>query len=112
MTLRPLKLLSSMAAREVLGELIRGFSAQTGQSVAAEAAGGVEVAKRIQAGEDADVVVLADAAIDKLIAGGQLRAAGWTSRNPESPLRCAAAPGGLISAPKRRCRRRCWRQVR
>ena len=42
--------------------------------MAAEAAGGVEVAKRIQAGEDADVVVLADAAIDKLIAGGQLRA--------------------------------------
>ena len=74
MTLRPLKFLSSMAAREVLAELIRGFSAQTGQSVAAEAAGGVEVAKRIQAGEDADVVVLADAAIDKLIAGGQLRA--------------------------------------
>ncbi len=70
----PLKLLSSMAAREVLAELIKGFTAQTGQPVDAEAAGGREVAKRIQAGEAADVVVLSDAAIDKLIAGAQLRA--------------------------------------
>jgi molybdate transport system substrate-binding protein len=74
MTLRPLKLLSSMAAREVLAELVRGFTAQTGQPVAAEAAGGVEVAKRVQAGDSADVVVLSDTAIDKLIAGAQLRA--------------------------------------
>jgi molybdate transport system substrate-binding protein len=74
MTARPLKLLSSMAAREVLAELIRAFTAQTGQAVAAEAAGGVEVAKRIQAGDDADVVVLSDGAIDKLIAAGKLRA--------------------------------------
>jgi molybdate transport system substrate-binding protein len=74
MTLRPLKLLSSMAAREVLAELINGFTARSGQSVIATAAGGVEVTKRIQAGEDADVVVLSDSAIDKLIAGSQLRA--------------------------------------
>jgi molybdate transport system substrate-binding protein len=68
-----LKLLSSMAAREVLAELIKGFTAQTGQRVAVEAAGGVEVAKRIQGGEAADVVVLSDSAIDKLIAAAQLR---------------------------------------
>jgi molybdate transport system substrate-binding protein len=74
MSARPLKLLSSMAAREVLAELIRGFTAQTGQPVAAAAAGGVEVAKRMQTGDDADIVVLSDTAIDKLIAGGQLRA--------------------------------------
>jgi molybdate transport system substrate-binding protein len=74
MTLRPLKLLSSMAAREVLAELIKGFTARSGQPVIATAAGGVEVAKRIQAGEDADVVVLSDSAIDKLILGSQLRA--------------------------------------
>lgn len=71
---RPLKLLSSMAAREVLAELIDGFTARTGHPVKAEAAGGVEVARRIQEGEAADVVVLSDTAIDKLIAGGQLRA--------------------------------------
>jgi molybdate transport system substrate-binding protein len=63
-----------MAAREVLAELIKGFTAQTGQPVAAEAAGGVEVARRVQAGEAVDVVVLADTAIDKLIAGAQLLA--------------------------------------
>ena len=74
MTLAPVKVLSSMAAREVLAELIRGFPAQTGQPVAAEAAGGVDVAKRIQAGDDADVVVLSDTAIDKLIAAGLLAA--------------------------------------
>ena len=73
MTQRPLKLLSSMAAREVLAELIRGFTVQTGLPVTAAAAGGVEVAKRMQAGEDADIVVLSDTAIDKLIAAGQLR---------------------------------------
>src|SRR5580698_2012974 len=74
MPLPALKLLSSMAAREVLAELIRGFTAESGQPVTAEAAGGVEVAKRIQAGDAADVVVLADTAIDKLIAASALRA--------------------------------------
>lgn len=69
-----LKMLSSMAAREVLAELAKGYSAHSGQPVAAAAAGGVEVAKRVQAGEEVDVVVLSDTAIDKLIAGGQLRA--------------------------------------
>ncbi|HTY93376.1 MAG TPA: substrate-binding domain-containing protein [Steroidobacteraceae bacterium] len=73
MTQHPLKLLSSMAAREVLAELVRGYTARTGQAVAAEAAGGVEVANRILGGEHADVVVLSDTAIDKLIAASQLR---------------------------------------
>ncbi|HTC54164.1 MAG TPA: substrate-binding domain-containing protein [Steroidobacteraceae bacterium] len=74
MTTRALKVLSSMAAREVLAELIRGFITQSGQPVIAEAAGGVEVARRVQAGDEADVVVLADSAIDKLIAASALRA--------------------------------------
>ena len=74
MTMRALRVVSSMAARDVLAELITGFTAQTGHPVSAEAAGGVEVAKRIQAGEAADVVVLSDTAIDKLIAAAQLRA--------------------------------------
>ena len=69
---QPLKLVSSMAAREVLAELAAAFTRATGQPVSAEAGGGVEVAKRIAAGEAADVVVLSDTAIDKLIAGGSL----------------------------------------
>jgi molybdate transport system substrate-binding protein len=74
MNQHPLKVLSSMAAREVLAELIKGFSAASGQPVSAEAAGGVEVAKRIQGGERVDVAVLSDSAIDKLIAAAHLRA--------------------------------------
>src|ERR1700733_8996005 len=62
-----------MAAREVLAQLCNAFTAQTGRTVATEAAGGVDVAKRIQAGEAADVVVLSDTAIDKLIAESKLR---------------------------------------
>ena len=66
----PLKLISSMATREVLTELCALHQRATGQPVTAEAAGGVDVAKRVQAGELLDVVVLASNAIDTLIAGG------------------------------------------
>lgn len=61
-----------MATREVLSELAGQFERSTGQPVAAEAAGGVDVAKRVQAGEALDVVVLASNAIDKLIAEGKV----------------------------------------
>jgi molybdate transport system substrate-binding protein len=72
MTVAPLKLVSSMATREVLAELVAQYEQATAQSVAAEAAGGVDVAKRVQAGEAVDVVVLASDAIDKLIAAGKV----------------------------------------
>ena len=62
-----------MAAREVLAELSTLYAAITGHAVNAEAAGGVEVARRVAAGEGADVVVLANTAIDKLIAEGHLQ---------------------------------------
>ncbi len=74
MSSRPLKLISSMAAREVLGELAAQFERLNGQPVIAEAAGGVDVAKRVQADEPVDVVVLASNAIEKLIAEGKLLA--------------------------------------
>jgi molybdate transport system substrate-binding protein len=67
-----LKLLSSMATRELLAELAERYAQAAGVAVAAEAAGGVDVAKRVQAGEPVDVVVLASNAIDKLIAAGRL----------------------------------------
>lgn len=70
----PLKMLSSMATREVLSELAAQYEQGSGQPVAAEAAGGVDVAKRVQAGEALDVVVLASNAIDKLIAEGKVLA--------------------------------------
>jgi molybdate transport system substrate-binding protein len=63
-----------MAARELLAELAAAYEGTRGRPVIAEAAGGVEVAKRMQAGEAADVVVLANNAIDKLISEGKLLA--------------------------------------
>jgi molybdate transport system substrate-binding protein len=72
MSATPLKLLSSMATRELLNELAREYQRQTQQAVEAEAAGGVDVAKRVRAGEAVDVVVLSSTAIDSLIAAGSL----------------------------------------
>jgi molybdate transport system substrate-binding protein len=69
---RPLKLLSSMATRELLNELIARYERSAEQPVTAEAAGGVDVAKRVRAGEAVDVVVLSSTAIDSLIAAGSL----------------------------------------
>jgi molybdate transport system substrate-binding protein len=67
MTPPPLKLLSSMAARDVLREMASRYQLDTGRAVNTEAAGGVDVAKRVQGGEPVDVVVLASNVIDKLI---------------------------------------------
>ena len=74
MSATPLKLLSSMATREVLAALAADFERATGRAVHAEAAGGVDIANRVQAGESVDVVVLAANAIDTLIAAGRLLA--------------------------------------
>jgi molybdate transport system substrate-binding protein len=74
MTAIPLRLISSMATREVLAKLAARFQQDSGRAVVTEAAGGVDVAKRVQNGEEVDVVVLANTAIDKLIADGKLLA--------------------------------------
>jgi len=73
-----LKLLTSMASRELLLELCARFEAATSQRVSVEPAGGVEVAKRVRGGEDADVVVLARSAIDNLAQAGALIGTGIT----------------------------------
>ncbi len=59
-----------MATRQVLAELSTAFEGQTGQAVAIESVGGVDAARRVQAGEVFDAVMLASDAIDKLIASG------------------------------------------
>jgi molybdate transport system substrate-binding protein len=71
-TTTPLKLLSSMATRELLVELAARYARDCDQLVIAEATGGVDAARRVQAGEALDIVVLAANAIDKLIAAGKL----------------------------------------
>jgi molybdate transport system substrate-binding protein len=67
-----LQLLSSMATRELLVDLATQYARASSQSVDARAAGGVDVARRVGAGEPVDVVVLASDAIDKLVAQGRL----------------------------------------
>ena len=69
----PLRLtgISSMATRAVLNELAAAYR-QAGVELAIESVGGVDAAKRVQAGEAFDIVVLAADAIDHLIASGQV----------------------------------------
>jgi molybdate transport system substrate-binding protein len=69
----PLKMISSMATRELLAALAAQFQQHTGQAVDAQAAGGVDVSKRVERGEQFDVVVLASNAVDKLIVSGKVR---------------------------------------
>ena len=64
--------ISSMATRQVLAELADAYRRQSGVAVSFESVGGVDAAKRVQAGEPFDVVVLAADAIDKLIAAGRV----------------------------------------
>ena len=61
-----------MATRELLSELANECDRVLSQPVISEAAGGVDVAKRVQAGEAVDIVALAANVIDKLIAEARL----------------------------------------
>ena len=70
----PLKLLSSMSTRELLVEMCACSARDLAQPVEATAGGGVDIQKRVQAAEAVDIVVLAAAAIDRLIAEGHLLA--------------------------------------
>lgn len=69
---QPIKLLTSMATKAVLVELALQYERDTGVPVAIEATGGVDVQKRVRAGEAVDAVVLSVDVIDKLIAEGHL----------------------------------------
>lgn len=64
--------ISSMATRQVLGELAAAYQERSGQAVELTSIGGVDAAKRVAAGEAFDFVVLAADAIDKLVAGGSV----------------------------------------
>jgi molybdate transport system substrate-binding protein len=68
--------ISSMATKALLLDLAAAFTQRTGVAVTIESVGGVDAAKRVQAGEAFDVVVLAADAIDKLVAGKRVLAAG------------------------------------
>ena len=70
-----LRLISSMATKPLLADLVALYTAQAPSvQVVVESVGGVDAAKRVEAGEAFDGVVLASNAIDKLIAGGHVLA--------------------------------------
>lgn len=69
----PLRIISSMATKQLLVELAASYQqAHPGQEVLVEAVGGVEAAKRVQAGEAFDVVVLAASVIGQLTGEGRV----------------------------------------
>ena len=69
-----LRLISSMATKPLLADLVALYQAQAPDvHIEVESVGGVE-AKRVQAGETFDGVVLASDAIDKLLASGHVMA--------------------------------------
>jgi len=68
----PIRIISSMATRQLLSELIAEFARESSQPVQLESVGGVDAARRVQAGEAFDIVVLASDAIEKLVEAGHL----------------------------------------
>jgi molybdate transport system substrate-binding protein len=70
-----LRLISSMATKPLLADLAALYQRHApGVLVQLESVGGVDAAKRVQAGEAFDAVVLASDAIDRLVASGHVLA--------------------------------------
>ena len=61
-----------MATRQLLADLGAAWQVRTGQTVEIESVGGVDAAKRVQAGEVFDLVFLASDALAKLESAGHL----------------------------------------
>ena len=61
-----------MATRQLLADLVAQYQQIHAQPITCESVGGVDVAKRVQAGEAFDVVMLAANAIEQLLASGKL----------------------------------------
>ena len=67
-----LRIISSMATKQVLAELVARFERTSSHRVSIESVGGVDAARRVHAGEAFDAVVLAANAIEQLIAAGRI----------------------------------------
>ena len=74
----PLRIISSMATKQLLADLVAQYSNSTGQAVEVESVGGVDAAKRVQADEAFDVVILASNAIEQLTQAGKVVAGSRT----------------------------------
>lgn len=72
MSAQTLSVISSMATRQLLADLAADWQQRSGCVVKVESVGGVDAARRVEAGEAFDVVVLALDAVNKLIKTGQI----------------------------------------
>ena len=82
--------ITSMATRQVLAELADAYIRQSGERLAIESVGGVDAARRVEAGEPFDFVVLAAQAIDELAAAGRV--------DPDTRTDLARSPVALAVA--------------
>jgi molybdate transport system substrate-binding protein len=87
-----LVVLSSMATRHILGDLVRDHEARKGAHVEIHSMGGVEAAKLVRAGEATDVVILASKVMASLEAEGHL-AKGATKDFARSEIGIAVRAG-------------------
>jgi molybdate transport system substrate-binding protein len=67
-----IKIISSMATRQLLADLIAQFQLTSEQRVTVESVGGVDAAKRVRAGEAFDIVILSANVIENLIEAGRI----------------------------------------
>jgi molybdate transport system substrate-binding protein len=67
-----IRIISSMATRQLLDDLIALHGQGSAQAVSCESVGGVDAARRVMSGEAFDAVVLAANAIDSLIEAGRI----------------------------------------
>ena len=67
-----IRIISSMATRQLLAELLDLFHQGSALPVEVESVGGVDAARRVQAGEAFDAVVLAANVIEQLTATGRI----------------------------------------
>ncbi|MBE0586908.1 MAG: substrate-binding domain-containing protein [Hydrogenophaga sp.] len=69
----PIRIISSMATKQVLADLINLYQqAHPGVAIELESVGGVDAAKRVQAGEAFDIVALASNAVAQLTTDGKV----------------------------------------
>jgi molybdate transport system substrate-binding protein len=69
-----IKIMSSNAMREALLELFPMFERETGQKPMPTFVGGVDIMKRMAAGETCDLVIMSGPQIDQLIGQGKIKA--------------------------------------
>jgi len=97
MSTKPVRGISSMATKHLLGELAREHEGGGGSPIVFESVGGVAAARRVAAGEPVDLVVLSSGALADLAARGHVQAA--TLRPFAVSEAALAVPSGAAHPP-------------